>query len=111
MSFINYLLADKLIDSDEQEVPSDAEPSYGLPFGLRIGLGKFAIEKRPVPAAWALRWAMLDPTVFKRTPVARCQEEFGVLFHHRYSQHTEKELFFLSIKPDYKSGISLRRLA
>ena len=86
MSFINYLLADKLIDSDEQEVPSDAEPSYGLPIGLRIGLGKFAIEKRPVPAAWAHRWAMLDPTVSKRMPVARCQEEFGVLFHHRYAQ-------------------------
>ena len=87
MSFINYLLADKLIASSEQELPPDAEPSYELPFGLRLGLGKLAIEKRPVPVAWALRWAMLDPTVFKRTPVVRCQEEFGVLFRHRYSQH------------------------
>ena len=56
-----------------------------LPLALRIGLGLFARDQKPVPADWALAWVMADPNIYLRTPAMRCQEQFNSLFKQHYS--------------------------
>jgi len=57
---------------------------YAAPVSLRMGLGLFARQGRPIPAEWAHSWALLHPEIFPRTPAARCPEEFRRLFLARY---------------------------
>nr|BFE99577.1 TerB N-terminal domain-containing protein [Streptoalloteichus tenebrarius] len=63
-----------------------AHDRWDPPFSLRAGIGVFARDGRPVPADWALSWALLHPEIQPRTPVSRCQEEFRQLFTARYHQ-------------------------
>jgi len=65
--------------------PAPPEEKGGeLPLTLRIGLGLFARDQKPVPADWALAWVMADPNIYLRTPAVRCQEQFQSLFKQQY---------------------------
>jgi len=56
-----------------------------LPLRLRIGLGQLAVDQKPVPAAWALAWALADPNIERRTPTTRCADLFAALFQQKYA--------------------------
>ncbi|UCV10417.1 TerB N-terminal domain-containing protein [Dechloromonas denitrificans] len=60
------------------------EKGFELPLSLRIGLGLFARDQKPVPAEWALAWLRADPNTYLRTPALRCYEQFEVLFKQQY---------------------------
>jgi hypothetical protein len=60
--------------------------SHELPLGLRLGLGRYAVEGRPLPADWALAWLRHDPSGRLRSPATRVPEEFGALFTRRYKE-------------------------
>lgn len=85
--FLEYLEA-----SDEPTVPLSGPPPelhgrlHELPLKLKLGLGQFALTQTPLPADWALAWALSDPNIRRRTPVERCKEEFAHLFKHHYSE-------------------------
>lgn len=55
-----------------------------LPALIKVGLGQFAKEGRPIPADWALAWMVQDPEIRLRTPALRCREEFAALFKQLY---------------------------
>jgi hypothetical protein len=64
-----------------------AEPRAGeLPLLLRLGLGQLVRDGRPIPADWALAWALADPE--RRPPAAaeRRRDELRALFHARYAE-------------------------
>lgn len=62
----------------------DASFNYELPIALRLGLGCFARDSRPLPSAWALLWAISNPLISRRTPVGRCPDAFARAFTHVY---------------------------
>jgi tellurite resistance protein len=70
--------------------PTDDLPTFGLslnyelPSALRFGLGRFARDQRPLPATWALSWALSDPLISRRTPVTRCPDLFARAFARAY---------------------------
>lgn len=79
--------------------PSEPRFVSDFPLGLQLGLGQLAREGRPVPATWALAWALTRSTGALRTPATRCAQEFRALFAHRYAaEHGEG----LIIKPGKK---------
>lgn len=84
-SFLNFL---SVASSSGEELgsPPDEPRGYELPLGLKVGLAKFAAAKKPVPANWALRWALGDPLVYCRTPVQRCHAEFEKIFPTEYKK-------------------------
>lgn len=52
-----------------QNGPTSSPPSYGIedrwdtPLELRLGLARFAMDRRPVPAEWALSWSWFHPDI------------------------------------------------
>lgn len=70
--------------------PARTSSRWLVPHQLRAGLGRFAVEGRPVPADWALSWAHFHPAIYPRTPARRCPREFEELFRARYlARHGE----------------------
>lgn len=65
--------------------PQATVRGYELPLRLRIGLGQLAVDQKPVPAAWALAWALADPNIIRKTPIARCAGQFADLFKQKYT--------------------------
>ncbi len=51
---------------------------------LRVGLAHLANVERPVPADWAMVWAMTRPSARFAMPARRCPEELSALFAARY---------------------------
>jgi uncharacterized tellurite resistance protein B-like protein len=71
-----------------EEVPETGGlPAYDLPFLLRYGLGRFVRDQQDVPVEWALRWALIDRSIQRRTPVDRCREVFERAFSLVYEVH------------------------
>jgi tellurite resistance protein len=62
------------------------EGSHELPFEIRLALGQAAVDKAPVPAPLALRWAKLHPETNLRTPAVRCCDQFDKLFVLNYEK-------------------------
>jgi hypothetical protein len=60
-------------------------PNYELPIAFRFVLGRFARDERPLPVAWALRWALADLSIRRRSPVDRCREVFERAFAQVYA--------------------------
>jgi len=71
---------------DPPTVNSALEQGYELPLSLKLGLGHLAVAQKPVPASWALAWALNDPNIYRRTPVSRCEAEFKALFNRKYAE-------------------------
>lgn len=84
-SFLSFICATSLADQDLAN-PPDEPRSNELPFGLKVGLARFAASKKPVPSNWALKWALVDPLVYCRTPVQRCRAEFEKIFPAEYKK-------------------------
>lgn len=66
--------------------PVITRTSYELPLRLRIALGQLAVDGKPVPADWALAWALSDPNIIRRTPITRCAELFADIFKQKYAE-------------------------
>lgn len=58
--------------------------SWEIPAVVRVGLGRYAGAKQPIPAEWALVLLRLHPEAYLRTPATRCTDEFDELFVQRY---------------------------
>jgi tellurite resistance protein len=58
---------------------------WPVPLELRIGLGAICRGRAPIPAHWALAWALFHPQIYPRTAASRCPEEFTRLFSARYA--------------------------
>jgi uncharacterized tellurite resistance protein B-like protein len=87
----------------EPETPPVERTGYELPLPLRARLGRFALEKQPIPAEWALAWVRLSPLVSLRTPALRCPDEFEAAFRHLYRQRFGDGM---AVKPN-KTQLSL----
>jgi uncharacterized tellurite resistance protein B-like protein len=66
------------------QAPRDFEKSWEVPLDVKIALGCFSKEGRPIPADWAFSWAWNNPETALRTPAQRCPEEVRELFLARY---------------------------
>lgn len=55
-----------------------------LPLSLRAKLGRFARDRAPIPAEWALAWTRHSPLITLRTAATRCPDEFAAAFEHAY---------------------------
>ena len=55
---------------------------------LRFDLARFAASGQPIPADWALAWAVGHPETHLRTPATRCTAELRALFRARYTDRT-----------------------
>jgi uncharacterized tellurite resistance protein B-like protein len=71
-----------VVDLDPDVPPT--ERGSELPLPLRAKLARFALDKAPIPAEWALAWARLSPLIFLRTAAMRCPDEFEAAFRHAY---------------------------
>jgi len=91
-SFLAYArrLKEHIQLRNQLQEPSDDVPSFDFPLNyelpplLRLGLGRFARDQKPLPLAWALRWALSDPLISRRTPVNRCPDAFARAFATAY---------------------------
>jgi TerB-like protein/tellurite resistance protein TerB len=87
--FANLLLA-VAIPADGRRRYLDPPPTtpYGweLPFDLRHGIGQLILDRKPIPADWALAWLRLNPEAWLRTPATRCADEFDEVFVNRYRE-------------------------
>lgn len=84
--FLSFIASDAI----EERVyfsppPTISAPVWELPMLFRISLGQLAVDRKPVPADWALAWALIDPNITRRTPVSRCADLFSTLFKQRYN--------------------------
>jgi uncharacterized tellurite resistance protein B-like protein len=83
---LDYIQLHYCADEVSEDVPDLTEaPSYELPITFRFGLGRFARDERPLPVAWALRWALADRSIRRRSPVDRCREVFERAFAQVYA--------------------------
>ncbi len=69
--------------------PATLEPprswnGWDVPLQLKIALGAFAAEGKPIPPHWAYSWVLFSPEISLRTPGQRCPDEFAELFRIRY---------------------------
>lgn len=103
--FLDYLSNTK-IDPDLYlgPPPNVVAYSYEMPLPLRVGLGQFASNKRPLDADWALAWALADPNISKRTPVTRCKDVFSRLFKLKYTSAHPKGLVLAQNKTKLKTS-------
>lgn len=89
-NFLAFIDADsyrsQAFTSDPPTGDSALEQGYELSAQLKLGLGHFAVAQKPVPASWALAWALSDPNIYRRTPVSRCEAEFKTLFSSKYAE-------------------------
>lgn len=78
--------AARVFDGSVPELPKTWDRTYELPFIMRYGLGCFMRDGKPIPMEWALRWAYVEPTIYLRTPAARCPQEFEAAFSSVYRE-------------------------
>lgn len=83
--FLEFAFCPNNPESPGSPPPPPDERGMELPLSVRIGLGLFARDQRPVPAEWALSWLRSDPNTYLRTPALRCTEQFEILFTQMYS--------------------------
>ena len=77
---------------DAASSPPRVPRSYELPFAIKVGLAEFASRKTPLPANWALAWALADAVFPLRTPTSRCPEEFANVFMSKYRERYDAGL-------------------
>lgn len=57
-----------------------------LPLSIEVALGSVASAQKPLPADWALAWAMHQSPTKLRTPAIRCFQELRYWFQLQYEQ-------------------------
>lgn len=83
---VEAMHAERLADGAEPLQPPRERVGWQIPLALRIGLGKLAADRCPIPVDWALSWLLCSPEAYLRTPASRCPREFEGLFRRRYTQ-------------------------
>lgn len=83
---LDFVATFSLDRTSAPELPKEWYRGYELPFIMRLGIGIFMRDSRPIPLEWALRWAYLEPTIYLRTPATRCPQEFEAAFEYAYRQ-------------------------
>lgn len=85
--FLSYLVSTEGCErSYLRPPPVIANYSFDLPLPLRVGLGQLAVDTKPVPANWALAWALTDPNILRRTATTRCSDLFANMFRQKYTE-------------------------
>lgn len=85
--FLSYIALDGVSEKAYlRSPPVITEYSFVLPLSLRVGLGQLAVDQKPVPADWAVAWALADPNISRRTAVTRCADLFASLFKQKYAE-------------------------
>jgi len=70
-----------------ERFPPPTEPRAGeLPVLLRLGLGQLIRDARPIPADWALAWALADPEAQLPSDLRRRPDPIRERFHARYAE-------------------------
>jgi uncharacterized tellurite resistance protein B-like protein len=82
----DYAAARAVDGGSVPELPKTWARTDEFPFVMRYGIGCFLRDGRPIPAAWALRWAYTEPAIYQRNPVTRCPEEFEAAFASLYRE-------------------------
>lgn len=79
-----------------------------MPLSLEVGLGWLASTQTPLPADWALSWAMHTFPSKLRIPASRCFAEWRSWFAHQYQQtHGEG----LLLEPNTEQPLSGRTVS
>lgn len=74
-------------DDNLDNFTSDGYNNYEIPLGLKLKLGKLAIEGKPLSSELAMSYIENNPMeISPRTPARRCPTEFKRLFHIRYTE-------------------------
>lgn len=84
----DFLSTARLIEAPKQVselTPPDTRFGWDIPLDVKLVTGALAAADEPIPAEWALAWALTSPDIFPRTPAARCPDEFAHLFKIRYT--------------------------
>lgn len=76
-------LAHGLAGADQAPVATSR--GWEVPLDVKLAVGSRAADGRPIPADWALAWALSHPETRVRTPALRCPDEFAELFSARYA--------------------------
>lgn len=84
-SFLEFARARHLPDTLTL-APSVEGQSFQVPLAVRVTIGHLLVQRKPIPADWALAWLRFHPMVRLRTAAVRCAEEFDSLFCLRYQQ-------------------------
>lgn len=89
-----------LLSQDQEITPPEpsAADRFDTPMALKLGVGRFARDSRPVPVEWAYSWALLHPEIYPRTPAVRCPDEFRRLFALRYRETYGEGMLVRSVK-------------
>ena len=83
----DLIAASKIIigSPDPSELtPPESPTGWDFPIELKLALGIMVSKGEPIPANWALSWALTSPTMRFRTPAKRCPEQLRALFRMRY---------------------------
>ena len=87
-----------------EQTPIESSANYfEVPLSIRVAFGQAAVDRKPVPPAWALAWARFDPAVSKRTPATRCENEFQQLFLQKYTERFREGISFPANKTKLKA--------
>jgi len=98
--FLDYLN----LSSTGNEEPSFRQPPSmqscrEMPARLKFGLARMAADRIPLPADWALTWALFHHEKKLRTPAIRCETEFRALFKIRYEERFGEGIILESTGP------------
>lgn len=89
LDFLGILADPHLVGRTPPPPPATMPVYYYAPImslNLRIGLGRIAASRQPLPAEWALAWAREEPSAKLRQPIWRAREQFAALFAQRYAE-------------------------
>ena len=73
------------MEAGELEAPRQ-RVGWDIPLEVKLAVGSHVAAGEPIPAEWALGWALTSPEIHQRTPVQRCPDEFAELFAVRFHQ-------------------------
>ncbi|WP_299490789.1 TerB N-terminal domain-containing protein [Acaryochloris sp. IP29b_bin.137] len=81
--------------------------SVEMPLSLEVGLGTLAATQTPLPADWALSWAMHAFPTRLRTPASRCFPELCAWFNRKYHQTFGEGLL---LEPDQEQTLAAQTI-
>jgi hypothetical protein len=77
----------RLPEFDPTSIPPPmTSGSWEVPLAVKLALGTFALEHRPLPPSWAYSWAVSNPYSQLKTVERRCPQEFAEYFSRRYHE-------------------------
>lgn len=94
----------RLPEFDPTSIPPPmTSGSWDVPLAVKLALGTFALEHRPLPPSWAYSWAVSHPYSQVKTVERRCPDEFAEYFSRRYHERFGEGI----VLPAHNYGSSL----